>query len=95
MAGLATVALIVIVLVPFASSDPDGLERVAMDQGFLDAGERATFEILPDYTVPGLADATVSTIAAGLIGVVIVSVLMVGLGSFLARRRPRDGGEPS
>jgi hypothetical protein len=33
--GLAIAALVVIVLAPLASADPDGLERVAEDQGFL------------------------------------------------------------
>jgi hypothetical protein len=95
LTGLAVAALIVLILAPFASPDPDGLERVAADQGFLDAAERALVEILPDYTVPGLADPTLSTIAAGLIGIGIVFVFMVGLGTLLARRRQRDGGEPS
>ena len=34
--GIAIAALVVIVLAPLASPDPDGLERVAEDKGFLD-----------------------------------------------------------
>jgi len=44
---------------PFASSSPDGLERVAGDQGFLDRGRVAAVQErspAPDYGVPGVAD---------------------------------------
>jgi hypothetical protein len=86
IAGLAIAALVVILLAPLASSDPDGLERVAEDQGFLGAARQALYSILPDYTIPGL-DGNLSTIVAGLIGVAIVFALMFGLGRVLARRR--------
>ena len=84
--GLAIAAAVVVVLAPLASSDPDGLERVAQDQGFLETARDAVYSIIPDYTVPGI-DGNLSTILAGLIGVVIVFGLMVVLGRVLARRR--------
>ena len=87
--GLAIAALVVIVLVPLASSDPDGLQRVAEDQGFIGAARDALFSIIPDYTVPRL-DGNLSRILAGLIGVVIVFLAMILLGRFLARRRSQD-----
>ena len=93
MAGLAIAALVVIVLAPLASSEPDGLERVAEDRGFIEQAEGALYEILPDYTVPGLEDPAVTTIVAGLAGVAIVFVLMWGLGALLARRRDRHPGQ--
>ena len=43
-----------IVLAPLASSDPDGLERVAEDQGFLERARDAVYSIIPDYAVPGI-----------------------------------------
>src|SRR5262245_7900097 len=79
VAGIAIAALIVVVLAPLASSDPDGLERVAEDQGFLGMARDALSSVLPDYTVPGL-DGDASTIVAGLIGVAIVFLAMVLLG---------------
>ena len=85
-AGLLLAALVVIVLAPFASSDPDGLERVAIDLGFIDAGQDAGYQILPDYTVPGIADETLSLVAAGLLGVAILFGLTWVLGRLLARR---------
>jgi cobalt/nickel transport system permease protein len=84
--GLAIAATVVIVLAPLASSDPDGLERVAEDLGFLEHARDAVYSIIPDYTVPGV-DGNLSTILAGLIGVVLVFGVMVVLGRLLARRR--------
>lgn len=95
LAGLALAALIVILLAPFASPDPDGLERVAEDRGFLASAQDALYEILPDYTVPGVSDATLTTTLAGLIGVAVVFALMWGLGTLLARRRQDQDRETS
>ena len=95
LAGLVMAALVVILLAPLASPDPDGLMRVAEEQGFLEAAQGASTEILPGYTVPGVDDATLTTIAAGLIGVAIVFLLMWGLGNLLARKRRGHDGEPS
>jgi len=87
--GLAIAALIVVVLAPLASADPDGLERVAGDHGFLQSARDAIYSIIPDYTVPGV-DGNLSTILAGLIGIVIVFGLMVLVGRLLARRPSQD-----
>jgi cobalt/nickel transport system permease protein len=86
LVGLAVVVAVVIVLAPLASSDPDGLERVAIDAGFAEQGTDPAFEILPDYSVPFLGDGSLSLIAAGLIGVVLVFAAMWLLGRLLARR---------
>jgi cobalt/nickel transport system permease protein len=91
VAGLLVAAVVVIILAPLASSDPDGLERVATDTGFIDAGEEAAFQILPDYSVPFIGDGTASLIVAGLVGVVLLFGVMWLLGRFLARRaQPTD-----
>lgn len=84
--GLAIAAFVVIVLSPLASSDPDGLERVAGDLGFLEQARAAVFSVIPDYAVPGV-DGNLSRILAGLIGVVIVFGAMILVGRLLARRR--------
>lgn len=91
VAGLAIAALIVIVLAPLASTDPDGLERVAEDQGWIETALDPFLSILPDYSIPGL-DGGASTVVAGLVGIAVVFVLMIGLGRLLRRRREaRDG----
>ena len=63
-AGVAT-SLLVILLSPFASSNPDGLERVAADLGFLHSGRSAPYQIIPDYSLPVLGQTAFSTIVAG------------------------------
>jgi hypothetical protein len=88
VAGLAIAALVVVVLAPLASGDPDGLEWVAGEHGFLATAQDAVYEIIPDYAFPGVDDPAGSTILAGLVGIALVFVLMVGLGYLLRRRRP-------
>jgi hypothetical protein len=88
------VTLVVVVAASFlASGDPDGLERVAEDQGFMEAGEEAPYEVIPDYTVPGI-DGELSTVLAGVIGVAVMFVLVFGMGRLLARRRDEHATEP-
>lgn len=74
------IALFVVFLSPFASSDPDGLERVAMDLGFIDSGQSAPYSILPDYTLPFLGETAFSTIMAGIIGVIVVGAVIMLIG---------------
>jgi len=89
--GGAIAALIVVVLSPLASADPDGLERVAEDMGFIDLGQSAPYEIIPDYTVPFLGETPLSTIVAGLIGVLVVAVVIVLVARALGSRRAEAG----
>ena len=86
VAGLA-VALIVVVMSPIASSDPDGLERVAINMGFEGMGAAPAFHLLPAYTVPFLGETTLSGILAGVVGALVVAGVAV-LVARLVRRRP-------
>jgi cobalt/nickel transport protein len=88
IAGIAIVVLIVVVLAPLASPDPDGLESVAKQQGWLGAAQDAVHGLLPGYSVPGL-DGAAGTIVSGLVGVGIVLLAILGLGWLLRRRAPR------
>ena len=74
------ISLIVVLLSPFASASPDGLERVAETLGFLDSAQPAPYEIIPDYTVPFLGETALSTIVAGVIGLIVVGIIVVLLG---------------
>ena len=87
VAGLL-IALAVVVISPLASADPDGLERVAEDMGFLAAGQASPYEIIPDYTIPFLGETPLSTIVAGAIGVLVVLAIIYMLGRAL--RRPAE-----
>jgi cobalt/nickel transport system permease protein len=77
------ISLFVVLLSPFASADPDGLERVAEDLGFLGRGVSAPYAIIPDYTLPFLGETSLSTIFAGLIGLIVVGAVIVLLGQGL------------
>ena len=66
------VALIVAIFSPLASPSPDGLEFVAEAEGFLSRSLDPLYELLPDYTVPFIADETSTTILAVFFGTLIV-----------------------
>jgi len=89
LAGLALAAVLVLVLAPLASDNPDGLNRVSEDQGFADKADDPAFEILPGYSIPGVDRGRAGVILAGLAGVAIVFLLPMGLG-YMARRSRRD-----
>jgi len=81
-------ALAVALFSPLASSHPDGLERVAEDQGFLDQARGVPFQIIPDYLFPGIENEAVATILAGVVGTVVVFGLGYGL-AWVLRQRSR------
>jgi cobalt/nickel transport system permease protein len=77
--GGVIVVLLVLLISPFASSFPDGLEWVAGEQGFLQTAMAAPYQLLPDYTIPFWGETAVSTIVAGLVGAALVAILVTGL----------------
>ena len=79
------IALAVTLLAPFASASPDGLERIAEDQGFIDTGRDAPYAVIADYVFPGIESEALATILAGVTGVTIIFLLLAG-GTYLAFR---------
>lgn len=75
--GLLVALLVAGVLSGFASGDPDGLERVSIDEGFDETAQDHTLADSPlaDYTVAGVEDERLSTGLAGIIGVAITLTL--------------------
>jgi hypothetical protein len=88
--GLAVTAILAVVVSGVASSSPDGLERVAEDEGFIDEAEDHDLAGSPvaDYGVEGVDNARLSTGLAGLIGITIT--FAVGYGLFALVRRRSD-----
>ena len=84
--GLVITVLVVIAAALFASGDPDGLQRVAEDTGFLAAAEDSPFGVIAGYAFPGV-DGPVATILAGVIGAAVLFGVVWLLGRALARRR--------
>ena len=72
----------------YASSNPDGLEKVASDIGFIDSAKDHTNSdgVLADYGVKGVDNARLSTGAAGVIGVIATGAVSTSL-FFLIRRK--------
>ncbi len=87
--GLAVALSIALFLSPFASSWPDGLERVAKDLGFIEKGEGVAIlkAPIPDYKFPGLDNEGFSTAISGTIG----TFAMFGIGFGVARLLRRKG----
>jgi len=76
----------------YASSSPDGLEKVAEDIGFIETAKENTNAdtTLADYGVKGVENERLSTGTAGVIGVLATAGVSTGL--FLVLRR-RSGAE--
>ena len=74
----------------YASSDPDGLERVAEDIGFIETAKDHTFGdfTLSDYGIAGLENARLSVGFAGLIGVVATALVAMGLFMLIRKKAP-------
>jgi hypothetical protein len=92
LAGLLIAVGLGLFVSPFASSDPDGLERVATDQGFIDSAENHSFRDSPvaDYSVKGVDEPRVSTGLAGMIGVLLTFGVGVALFAVLKIIRARE-----
>ncbi len=80
--GLAAVPLAVSLMLAglvaaYASSSPDGLERVAADVGFLDRARASLTAASPlrDYAVSGVGDARLAVGLAGVAGVLVTVLL--------------------
>jgi cobalt/nickel transport system permease protein len=97
--GLVIVGLVVALALatfvsPFASSAPDGLEKVAADKS-LDTDTEAHLLAggpLADYGIEGVDNARGSTGLAGLIGVAVT--FTVGFGLFAVIKRARVEPDP-
>lgn len=87
-AGLVVAYLLAFVVSPEASSKPDGLNKVAIDQGFNRSEKPHALEDdspTAGYAVEGIDNERLSTGLAGIIGVTVTFAIAGGL--FLLVRR--------
>lgn len=72
----------------YASSSPDGLEKVAGDIGFLETAKEhaAKDSVLAGYGVKGIENARVSGGTAGIIGVVATGLAGTALFALIRRK---------
>jgi cobalt/nickel transport protein len=91
----ATVLIVVFLaaFIPFASSSPDGLEKVASSLG-VEEQPPVWHGIMADYSVNALGDSYVSTLTAGIFGAMFVLGATVVLGTAITKHS-RDGTEKS
>ncbi len=73
------------VLIPFASSDPDGLEKVA-DTMCIKETESISGALMPNYTISVVEMEYGSTLIAGVVGVLLVFGTAFILGKLVGKR---------
>jgi cobalt/nickel transport protein len=73
----------------YASSSPDGLEKVAGDIGFIDTAKDHTLDnsALADYGVAGIENERLSVGIAGILGVIATGLLMYLIIKFISRKK--------
>ncbi|HEY9601936.1 MAG TPA: PDGLE domain-containing protein [Allocoleopsis sp.] len=91
IAGLGVALLIAIFLSPFASSNPDGLDRVSQDLKFGHKASKDTparqlpfAQVFNEYALKGVPQA-VATPLAGLIGTLATFGLALAIGKLVVR----------
>jgi hypothetical protein len=87
------ISLLVAVLSPLASSSPDGLEKVAENNGFLGMAQNAPFQVIADYLFPGIENEALATILAGLLGTLVIFGVVYGIGWLIKSRRSENVGQ--
>jgi cobalt/nickel transport protein len=100
-AGLALTLALVLFVSPWASSSPDGLEKVAEEKGFIEKSEETDpaweGSPAPDYAVPGVDDShpALATALAGLAGTVAIFLIAWGLALILKKKGSGTGVDTS
>ena len=86
--GLGISFLLALFLSPYASTSPDGLEKVAEMKGFSEKGENWKFwkyAPLRDYAIPWIKNEKVSTALSGLIGILAIFFIALGIGRLIKK----------
>lgn len=73
-----------LLLIPYASTFPDGLETVAETLG-IEEHESLWQGLMPDYTLPSISNPYVSTFVSGLLGTLLVLIVAFFVGKTLAK----------
>jgi len=94
-AGIVVALLLAGAVSFYASSSPDGLEKVATDEGFIDSAEESGTADSPlaDYGTSGVDNERFSVGIAGIIGVFVTFAAAGGLFWLVARKSPDNNAE--
>ncbi len=87
--GLAITLVLAGIISIFASSWPDGLEKVAEKLGFMEKSEfkPALTSPIPDYTMPGVKNEKLATSVAGIIGTLAVFGFSYGIATLIRYKK--------
>lgn len=85
--GLVVALALAIFLSPFASSSPDGLEKVGEHHGFAGKAISLVKGLIPDYAFPGINHEKLATAIAGALGVLIVFIIMYLVAKLISRKK--------
>ena len=90
--GLLVALVFAAVVSQFAVDNPDGLERVAEDTGFItSAADHALADSLfADYATDGIVNESMSLAVAGVVGTVVTLAVAAGIFLAVRERRNRD-----
>lgn len=87
--GLVAALFLAGIISLFASSFPDGLEKVAEKLGFIEKGEAEPVisSPIPDYVLPGLKNEKLATSIAGIVGTLVVFGIGYGVAALIKFRK--------
>ena len=87
--GFVITLLIAGVFSFYASSSPDGLEKVAIDLGFIDTAKDSAVSdtALAEYGVKGVENERLSVGIAGIVGVSATGLVMYAIVRFLGKKK--------
>ncbi|ABB14139.1 MULTISPECIES: PDGLE domain-containing protein [Carboxydothermus] len=80
--GLVTALLLALLLSPFASANPDGLDRVLKDFGLEERSKTILVSPAADYVFPGIKNEKLATGVAGVFG----TLLTFGVAWFIGKK---------
>lgn len=101
LAGLLLAFVVAGFISGYASGSPDGLEKVAEDEGFLDSSRDSIVANSPlaDYAVSGIGNERLAGGLAGVIGVLLTvalgTLIFYGVSRLAGARRSGEHGQPS
>jgi PDGLE domain len=94
--GLVVALALAFFVSPSASGEPDGLNKVAIDNGFADTETDHALDDAPTagYEVRGVDDDRLSTGVAGVVGVAVTFAVAGGVLLIVRRARPAARARP-
>ncbi|HEY6634391.1 MAG TPA: energy-coupling factor ABC transporter permease [Acidimicrobiia bacterium] len=90
--GVLVALVFAAVISQFAASDPDGLESVAEETGFIESGTDHALadSIFADYATSGISNETLSLAIAGIVGTLVTLAVAFGIFTAFRDKSPRD-----